>query len=220
MDKKNTNPLANLRKNYQKGELLESLILPDPFKQFNLWLDEALNHEGIYEANAMTLATCNTAGFPSSRTVLLKGVQDRGFIFYTNHNSKKGQELAENPKAALLFYWGILHRQVRIEGEAEKLSAAFSTLYFQSRPKGSQIGAWVSPQSQVIESRQILEDKKAELEVLYQDTDPLPKPKNWGGYLVKATSFEFWQGRPSRLHDRLRYRLNDNQQWTIERLAP
>lgn len=218
MDK--NNPLADLRKNYQQGELIESLVNADPFQQFDQWLQEALQHEGIYEANAMTLATSNTNGFPSVRTVLLKGVQDGGFIFYTNHQSRKGQELAENPKVALLFYWGALHRQVRIEGMAKKLSEDFSTQYFQSRPKGSQIGAWASPQSQVIASRHILEDNQKKLEAQYQDIAVLPKPKHWGGYLVKAQSFEFWQGRPSRLHDRLRYRLNEKNEWLIERLAP
>lgn len=220
MTKKTTDSLSNLRKNYEKNELLENKVHTNPFQQFDHWLQEALTHDGVYEANAMTLATVNSMGQPSSRTVLLKGIREGGFIFYTNHQSKKGKELAQNKHVALLFYWGVLQRQVRIEGIATLLSTEASTQYFQSRPKGSQIGAWASPQSEIIDSRQVLENNQAQITNQYKDAEVLPKPPYWGGYLVKATNFEFWQGRSSRLHDRLQYRLDNNQNWLIERLAP
>jgi len=220
MTKKTTDSLSNLRKNYEKNELLEHTVHTDPFQQFDGWLQAALAHEGVYEANAMTLATVNPLGKPSSRTVLLKGIREGGFVFYTNHHSRKGKELAQNKHVALLFYWGVLQRQVRIEGIVTELSVEASTQYFQSRPKGSQIGAWASTQSEIIDSRQVLEANQSQITEQYKDAEVLPKPPNWGGYLVKATNFEFWQGRSSRLHDRLQYRLDSETKWFIERLAP
>ena len=169
----------------------------------------------------MVLATANAKGAPSARMVLLKGFATKGLTFYTNYNSRKAQELLQNPQAALLFYWDALEKQVRIEGTIHQLSATESDQYFQQRPKGSQIGAWASPQSQVIDNRQWLKDKEAQLTEQYADQDQIPRPAHWGGFRLRPTRFEFWQGRPSRLHDRFQYRLDDFQnEWIIERLAP
>jgi len=209
--------IADLRLTYSRAQLTEADIDPDPIKQFQIWFDQALA-ANILEPNAMTLATATKEGIPSARIVLLKGVSDRGFVFYTNYDSHKGRELTENPHAALVFLWQALERQVRIEGTVEKVSDEETEAYFHSRPRASQLGAWVSQQSQVIPNREVLDQQLAELAQKYQDQE-IPRPPHWGGFRVVPRAIEFWQGRPSRLHDRLRYRLNNNQ-WTIERLAP
>ncbi|MGQ9869316.1 pyridoxamine 5'-phosphate oxidase [Leptodesmis sp.] len=212
-----TPSIADLRLTYTRAQLTEADVDPDPIRQFQLWFEQALAAD-ILEPNAMTLATATKDGIPSARIVLLKGVSDRGFVFFTNYESHKGQELAENPQAALVFLWQALERQVRIEGTVEKVSDAETVAYFHSRPRESQLGAWVSNQSQVIASREVLEQRLAELNQQYQNQE-IPRPPHWGGYCVIPHMIEFWQGRPSRLHDRLRYRL-DNHHWILERLAP
>ncbi len=210
--------IANFRKDYQKMALVESLTKNNPFSQFFVWFNEAIESP-ILEANAMIVATVNKNLQPSSRVVLLKGFGEEGFVFFTNYNSKKGKELIDNPKVSLLFFWDILERQVRIEGNVEKLSFEDSEKYFHSRPKGSQIGAWASAQSEIIKDRNVLEDKKQALEKQYENAEKLPCPEHWGGFLVKPNYFEFWQGRSNRLHDRIFYELNNND-WKKGRLAP
>jgi pyridoxamine 5'-phosphate oxidase len=191
---------------------------PNPIRQFQKWLDEVrANGVSEQDATSMTLATATKDGRPSARIVLLKSFDDRGFVFFTNYQSQKGNELNENPRAALLFYWPGLWRQVRIEGEVEKISAAESEEYFQSRPLGSRLGAWASNQSEVVENRETLEARFAELQQRFGED--VPRPEHWGGYRVKPNSIEFWQGRDNRLHDRLRYRREEDA-WVIERLAP
>lgn len=212
-----TPSIADLRLTYTRAQLTEADVDPNPIRQFQRWFEQALAAE-IVEPNAMTVATATQDGIPSARVVLLKGVSDRGFIFFTNYESHKGQELAENPHAALVFLWKALERQVRIEGTVEKVSDEETEAYFHSRPRESQLGAWVSNQSQVIPNREALEQRLAQLSQEYQGRE-IPRPPYWGGYCVIPHIIEFWQGRPSRLHDRLRYRL-DSQQWLIERLAP
>jgi pyridoxamine 5'-phosphate oxidase len=177
-----------------------------------------LNSE-IEEVNAMTLATVTAEGFPSARIVLLKGYTEEGFVFFTNYQSHKGKELEQNPRACLVFFWKALERQVRIEGMVEKIAAADSEAYFQSRPVGSQIGAWASPQSTVISGREVIENNVVELEKKYTNTS-IPRPEHWGGYIVKPVNIEFWQGRSSRLHDRILYTAQKDLSWKIERLAP
>ena len=210
--------VANLRKDYQLQGLRETDVDVSPFKQFQVWFDQALASQ-LPEPNAMTVATATQSGKPSARIVLLKGFDERGFVFYTNYQSHKGQELADNPQAALVFWWAELERQVRIEGRVEKVSDRESDEYFHSRPFNSRLGAWASEQSQVIESRAVLEQRAQELKTKYENQDVL-RPPHWGGFRVIPTSFEFWQGRSSRLHDRLLYRLLDNGNWLIERLSP
>ena len=211
------NSVADLRKEYTLQGLNETDLDPNPFRQFQTWFDQALNAQ-LPEPNAMTLATVTKDGKPSARIVLLKHFDERGFIFYTNYQSQKGQALDQSPWAALVFWWAELERQVRIEGYTQKVLDQESDAYFQSRPWGSRIGAWVSDQSQVIPSRDLLEDRLQTLKVKYQDQD-VPRPTHWGGYRLSPTSIEFWQGRPNRLHDRLRYRQLDDR-WHIERLSP
>lgn len=212
--------LENLRQDYRLDRLELTDLANSPIQQFKDWFAEAEASDQILEPNAMTLATATADGIPSARIVLLKGLDEEGFRFYTNYQSTKGQLLEENPYVSLVFFWDALQRQVRVAGTAYKLSEAASTTYFQKRPKGSQIGAWVSPQSQIIESRTALEENAKVLEQQFKEAGALPKPINWGGYVVKPYQLEFWQGRSSRLHDRLRYRLTEGHQWTLERLAP
>jgi len=210
--------IAGLRKDYSQKILSETSILPDPIKQFDQWWQEAIAAR-IDEVNAMTLATASVDGLPSARIVLLKGFSENGFIFFTNYESYKGKQLAENPRASLLFFWKELERQVRMVGIVQKVSEKDSDAYFHSRPVSSQVGAIISPQSNVINSREWLEDRYVEFQ---QKNSPgaIHRPAHWGGYIVKPVSIEFWQGRPSRLHDRIEYTLQENGGWKIERLAP
>jgi pyridoxamine 5'-phosphate oxidase len=209
--------IADIRKDYQLQTLLETAIAAEPFTQFARWWDDAVKSE-IDEVNAMTLATASLTGIPSARIVLLKSFTETGFVFFTNYNSHKGKELEDNPNACLVFFWKELERQVRITGTVEKVSAAESDAYFISRPAGSRIGAWASPQSSVITSRQTIEKNTEKYEEQFADTE-ITRPPHWGGYIVLPTVIEFWQGRQSRLHDRLQYtKLPDG--WKIERLAP
>lgn len=209
--------LQNLRQEYRSAILSEQDIDQNPIMQFKKWFQQALDAQ-LYEPNVMTLATASAEGIPSARIVLLKGFDEQGFVFYTNYESHKGRELQENPRAALVFFWAELERQVRIEGEVSKVAPEVSTEYFHSRPHGSQIGAMVSPQSQVIKSRDELENHIVILKEKYAG-QVVPRPDHWGGYVVKPTNIEFWQGRPSRLHDRIRYKIVDGS-WIIDRLAP
>jgi pyridoxamine 5'-phosphate oxidase len=209
---------AGLHLEYQRGRLLENEVDPNPLVTFATWFKDARDAE-LYEPNGMTLATVGANGHPSARVVLLRKIDERGFCFFTNYESRKGQELAQNPWAALVFWWGRLERQVRIEGQVEQLTEAESDAYYRSRPKGSRLGAWVSAQSQVIAGRQVLEEKLAALEAEYADREP-ERPPFWGGYRVVPTLFEFWQGGPHRLHDRLRYLRQEDGGWRIERLSP
>lgn len=211
--------LENFRQDYQRDELLESDAADHPLEQFSQWLQAAID-EQLPEPNAMVLATSTPDGRPSARVLLLKEVLPSGFIFYTNYDSRKGHELLQNPHAALVFNWLELHRQVRIEGLVERLSAEESTAYFQSRPKGSQIGAWASPQSQVIPDRKVLENKAKEIAETYAAQDTLPRPPHWGGYRLQPYRIEFWQGRSDRLHDRILYTLDKEDRWEKIRLAP
>ncbi|PLZ91418.1 pyridoxamine 5'-phosphate oxidase [Fischerella thermalis CCMEE 5201] len=210
--------VADLRKDYTLQDLNETDVAPNPFIQFQKWFDEALLAQ-LLEPNAMTVATATTDGKPSARMVLLKDFDERGFVFFTNYNSHKGQELAENPQAALVFWWAELERQVRICGRVEKVSENDSDRYFQSRPFNSRLGAWASNQSEVIESRIILEQRLQELKAKYENQD-IPRPPYWGGLRVIPTEIEFWQGRSSRLHDRILYTRLDDGDWKIQRLSP
>jgi pyridoxamine 5'-phosphate oxidase len=209
--------ISDLRRNYTMAGLSEQDLSPSPFTQFAVWFEQAVA-AGICEPNAMTLATATADGMPSARIVLLKGFDERGFVFYTNYESAKGREMERNPQAALVFHWCELERQVRIAGTVERVSAEESDAYFHSRPPGSRLGAWASAQSQVVPSREFLE---AEFQAFDQrfGQQAIPRPEHWGGYRVAPRSVEFWQGRPSRLHDRLRYRL-EGDSWIVERLSP
>ncbi|TNE72755.1 pyridoxamine 5'-phosphate oxidase [bacterium] len=209
--------LSDLRKDYAKAELSENDVDADPIVQFQTWFEQAAKAE-VPEPNAMSIATVSASGKPSNRVVLLKGFDERGFVFYTNYNSRKGHEIENNPNVSLLFFWPELERQIRIEGIAEKISTADSMKYFFSRPVASQLGAWASAQSAIIEGRNILEKKMTELTDSFSGRD-IPFPQFWGGFRVVPESIEFWQGRKSRLHDRIQY-LKHGDVWRIQRLSP
>jgi len=209
--------ISSIRKDYQLRSLSESDVHANPVEQFSQWWDEAIASE-IVEVNAMTLSTITTGGRPSARIVLLKGFDEKGFVFYTNYDSDKGQQLDANPYASLVFFWKELERQVRIEGRCERVSPEESDEYFYSRPLGSRLGAWASPQSKVIEGREILDKNAAALLERYASGE-VPRPMHWGGYRVVTDTIEFWQGRSNRLHDRIKY-SHQNGAWKIERLAP
>ncbi len=224
-----SNEIADIRKDYKLASLEEADVAANPIDQFTRWWNEAVASQ-IDEVNAMTLATANAAGVPAARIVLLKGYNPNGFIFFTNYESDKGKNLAQNPQAALVFFWKELERQIRIEGTVEKVSAEESDRYFNSRPASSRIGAWASPQSAVIENRMVIEQNVERYSSIFAN-DSIERPDHWGGYIVKPTSIEFWQGRSSRLHDRIKYTLENSAynaatdtrtdlNWKIERLAP
>ncbi len=210
--------IAGIRKEYKQQTLLETDISADPFAQFTKWWDDALKSE-IDEVNAMTLATVDPDGIPSARIVLLKGFDEQGFVFFTNYNSRKANDLARNNRACLVFFWKELERQVRISGIAEKVSTAENIVYFNSRPDGSKIGAWASPQSLVVAGKAWLKETFDYYRERFKHGE-IPKPPHWGGYRVKPFKVEFWQGRPNRLHDRIQYTLQKDGIWKIERLAP
>lgn len=213
------NDLGDYRKSYEKSELVESSIPEDPINLFHRWFYEVKDFNGDEEVNAMTVSTIGLDGFPKSRVVLLKKYSEEGFIFYTNYDSEKGKAILKNPNICLSFFWHSLERQVIIKGIAQKTSSLVSDNYFASRPDGSKLGAIVSDQSQVIPNRNFLENKLQDLEKEYKD-GVITRPENWGGFLVSPIEIEFWQGRPNRLHDRIRYKLHEDYNWKIERLAP
>jgi len=216
--KKKNMRIADIRTEYRQQSLQEKDIDKNPIKQFEKWWNDA-NHAGIDEVNAMTLATASSSGLPAARIVLLKGYDDKGFVFFSNYESFKGIQLDENPRACLVFFWKELERQVRITGLVEKTTTEESDSYYNSRPAGSRIGAWASPQSRVIDSREWLEQNEKK----YRETfagDDIARPAYWGGYRVTPITIEFWQGRASRLHDRIQYTLEESDNWQIERLAP
>ncbi len=210
--------IANMRKEYTQGGLAEAEVHADPIRQFETWFQQALA-ANLPEPNAMTLATAAADGQPSARVVLLKACDACGFTFFTNYDSRKGRDLTTNPRAALLFFWPPLQRQVRIEGTVERVSASESDAYFRSRPLGSRLGAWASHQSEIIPSREVLEERMRELTQRFAAGE-VPCPPHWGGYRVRPQTIEFWQGRPDRLHDRLRYRRMESDGWRLERLSP
>jgi pyridoxamine 5'-phosphate oxidase len=210
--------ISHMRQTYRKSSLNIADLHPDPIESFKIWFQEAKNAE-VPEPNVMTLATADNKGNPSARIVLLKGVDERGFIFYTNYKSSKGEELVNNPRACLVFFWQELERQVRITGSVEKVSREESEVYFHSRPRESQIGAWTSPQSKIIEDRDYLNERYEKMLSKFSESETIPIPDFWGGYIIVPETVEFWQGRPSRLHDRIIY-TNKSNQWKKERLAP
>jgi pyridoxamine 5'-phosphate oxidase len=208
---------ADLRKEYTRAGLSEADVALDPTEQFRRWFEEALAAR-LHEPNSMVVATATPDGRPSARVVLLKGFDERGFVFYTNYESRKAREMEENPHAALLFYWGELERQVRVEGTAARVSDAESDAYYVTRPRGSRLGAWASKQSRVVGGRGVLEDRLKKLEQEHEGEE-IPRPPFWGGYRVAPEAFEFWQGRENRLHDRISYR-REGDSWKIQRLQP
>ncbi len=210
--------LSAMRESYDHSVLRRNMLEEDPIQQFSKWMLEAIEGK-VEEPNAMILSTSTPDGMPSSRTVLLKGIEDDSLIFYTNYGSKKSEQLEANPQASLLFFWMAHHRQIRIEGTVQRVDRETSVEYFQSRPKGSQIGAWASNQSEHVENREALEKRVAALEEKYADVDVLPCPENWGGYALQPDLFEFWQGRMDRVHDRFQY-VKTEEGWKIDRLQP
>lgn len=210
--------LQNMRMAYLKDTLDREKLNEDPLEMTKEWLRVAVDQE-VFEANAMSLATVNNDMQPTLRTVLLKGIDDVGLIFYSNYHSRKGREIEQNPNVAILLFWKELERQIRVEGKIEKISEQDSKAYFKKRPKGSQLGAWASPQSKVLRDRAELDDRLTELQDIYKDQDRLPKPAHWGGYRLVPHYYEFWQGRDNRLHDRFEYKQEDDG-WAINRLAP
>lgn len=211
--------LGDYRKSYEKSALIEDAISDNPMQLFQTWFYEVEASEGIGEPNAMTVSTLGLDGFPKNRVVLLKKYTEEGFIFYTNYESEKGRAIAQKPNVCLSFYWPVLERQIIVKGKAEKIAENLSDGYFESRPEGSKLGAIISDQSQVVPSREYLEEKLKSLAKQLEGKE-IERPKNWGGYIVKPISMEFWQGRPNRLHDRIRYSLQKDLNWQIERLAP
>lgn len=212
------NSIADIRKEYQLQSLLENDVDLNPLIQFGTWWQHAIESK-IEEPNAMTLSTCSSSGIPSSRIVLLKEINESGFVFFTNYQSRKGKEIETNPFVSLLFFWKELERQIRIEGKIKKIPAEESNEYFFQRPRESRIGAWSSPQSRVIENREFLQENVSKYTSQFGIRN-IPRPDFWGGYIVEPNSIEFWQGRPGRLHDRLHYVLTEDNLWNIERLAP
>lgn len=213
------NDLGNYRKNYQKSELSEEGITDNPMELFQKWFFEVEEFGGDSEVNAVTVSTIGADGFPKARVVLLKKFTWEGFVFFTNYLSEKGKAIALNPNVCLSFFWQGIERQIIIKGVAEKLSENLSDGYFESRPDGSKLGAWASDQSETVPSRNYLDERLASFEKQYENKE-IPRPKHWGGILVKPISMEFWQGRPNRMHDRIRYTLQEDFNWKIERLAP
>lgn len=213
-----TKYLAGLRKEFTQGGLAPESLAADPRQQLQLWLDEAIAVEHT-EPNAMTLATAGADGRPHARVVLLKGLEEGGLVFYTNYQSAKGREMAENPWVSVLFFWPLLERQVRVEGKVQQLPSELSDAYFASRPRASQLGAWASPQSEEVSAYEVLEQRFREVEERFKGR-PVPRPPHWGGYLLVPDSYEFWQGRPGRLHQRYRYVSSEGSDWRREVLAP
>lgn len=213
------NDLSNYRRSYEKGDLSKATVPENPLELFQQWFYAVSQSDGEDEANAMNIATIGIDGFPKNRMVLLKKFTYEGFIFYTNYNSEKGKSIAENPNVCLSFFWHQAEQQIIIKGKAEKIAENLSDGYFETRPRGSQLSAFISPQSDIVENRKALEDELAAMEQRFEGQE-VPRPKHWGGYIVKPVELEFWQGRANRLHDRIRYRLNPDYSWKIDRLAP